>query len=539
MTVPDLKTALRSLLLPIAEENYDRAVESAAEALMANGVREDDFPQAVRAYYDEWRETGVPPGGLVDIVRDALDAEPLIPDSFSRSYFKTHASLVSKTLMTFDGARGLLSNAILIAHLLQQSLSCAQIANTISGAQSAAGYSWQQVQRVARSLGSVPTLNQPQTEALTRSDKEREGERFADASPLDAVEILAMKAHELGFRGDISVALKQFYEDFAPQYSVILHANALAVEFFDHPPQEAAYEFKPRGGPIEWLQSVHPSYTATQSAYLNNSKGASAFDSNWAWGRQPSLWGSAHALSRILGGLGEMPYSGRRELCGWLRQWLLRIERDRAGTTVDVSRASLQEAEAFLENASRGNTATAGVLDQRFLDFFLPAQFESRAGWVSRGVGDHVNASNTSKLKLGDLEFENSGDRIIRAFEAHGGILTDIYVAGHKASLRNVLRRRSESLLAVAAAQDWEIRVCFVAHALDVSEPAPEVIEGFTVAWEFRSYADMLEDALQYLHSSPGLDEFNNSVVRMISPTYVPDRVKRKYLQLAHNAQVV
>lgn len=527
-----LATALRSLLLPIGEHNFASAVERAGEALTSNGVEVDDHAEAVGVLYQVWSASGTAPGALVDVVRDALSAERLLPDRFAREYFRTHDQLV-RTVMTFDSARGLLSNALLVAQLLERKFSCAQIANTLNGSQPGAEYSWQQVQKVARILGSVPSLNQVSAEEVTALDRELEATRFADASPLEVVEIISERAAELGCRDDLRPDLLQFWSSFVPQYSIILHANALAVEFYDHPPQQAAYEFQPRGGVIAWLQTIHPSYAAVESAYLNNSKAAYAFDSSWAWGRNPPFWSSAHALSNILASLGGMPYSGRRELSGWLRQWLLRIERSRLGSRVEVPLANPIEAERFIRCVSSANTSTSGVLDQRILDFIIPPRFENRDGWIARGVGDHVNATNTSRSKMGDLEFENTSRRRIEAYEAHGGRLSDVYVDAHRATLRNVLDRRKAALLAIDAANEWDIRITFVAHDIQTSRLDDEIIDGFRIRWEACTYAGLADEGVSRLRMPSGIADFNTSIVNKVSPAYVPDRVKRQYLALS------
>lgn len=531
--------SLRILLLPISDAHYRAACLDVLAVLDGGGYALDDPRDVIRALYDEWRDGGAPRATLVEIVGAALRAEPELSPRFRSGYFELHANLVTRHLLSFEGARGLLSHALHILYLLRvQHASCAQIANIFSARQGGGTYVWGQVQEVARALGTVPALDRDNAEALTDEDVELEIYRFADASPTESIEILDSRAAELGFPDSLGTHLRDFYDPdsappyFEPAYAIILHANALASEFYDHPPQEAAYEFKPRGGVVQWLQSsYHPSYHAAESAYLNNSKGAYAFDENWAWGRDSSKWRRAHALSRILRSLGAMPYAGRRELAGWIRQWLLRVERAAAELEVSVIPPTAQAVSAFLDNAALANTQTSGVLDQRVVDYAAALWLRENPGWVAKGIGDHVNASNTSSSKLGDIELLNTGALRAQAIEAHGGRLSDLYVEGHAASLRRSLAARRVELEAAGPAADWSIEVVFVAHELAVAPRPSESISGFDVSWTFLSYEDYLAHARAEHVTAPerSLAVFTDTVVTPISRSYVPPRIRERF----------
>ena len=523
----------------MAETNFGRACSLVGTVLETNDLPLTDAAAVIRIGIDEWSANGQPSGLLVDIVRAALTAETVLPDTFSSDYFRTHESLTIRHLLSFENARGLLSQALFIKHLVTtETMSCAQAANTLSARRGDFRYSWQQLQTVARTLASVPKLSIESARETSDRDAQLEEIRLADATPADAIDLISLVARQLGYPGDIAEHLNAFYDPsadpkFEPAYSIVLHANALTAEFFDHPPQEAAYEFEPRGGVVAWLQrELHPSYEAAESAYLNNSKGAYAFDSNWAWGRRPNKWRMAHSLSDLLHGLGAMPHAGRRELAGWLRQWLLRIERERQGSVVQTTIPDLDGARRFLIEMSKSNTATSGVLDQRALDFVASETYSSAPGWRERGLGHHVNASNTSKRKLGDVEFENANERSIVAYEAHGGRLTEIYVEGHRLSLRSVLHTRRADLIQVAPAAEWTIRVIFVAHEFGISVPADEVIEGFTVEWNFVTYEEFVANQIETL-STTSVSAFHRLVTQRISEPHVPDRVRERFNSLS------
>lgn len=536
----ELQEAVRTLLLPISEDRFHAACAAVAVVLDVEEIGPSDVAPAFSILHERWRNEDGPSGLLIDIVRAALGCEPQLPESFTTTFFRIHQALVAKHLLSFEDARGLLSHTLFITSLLRtERMSCAQIAITLSARRGDLQYSWQQVQLISRALALTPRLNTAACQRLAERDSRLEELRFADATPREAIDVISARASALGYPGDIGPVLAGFYDPsaaprFEPAYSIILHANAMAAEFFDHPPMEAAYEFEPRGGAIAWIQrALHRSYEASESAYLNNSKGAYAFDSNWAWGRKSGKWKSAHSLSELLGGLGSMPYAGRRELCGWIRQWLLRMERERAGSVIAVPHASSGEAVKFLESMASANTETSGVLDQRVLDFVCPLEHKPADGWRARGLGDHVNASNLSRRKLGDIEFERIGAHQIVAYEAHGGALTEVYVEGHRLSLSRVLELRKEELLELAPSSEWQIKIVFVAHYLRTGIPPVERIAGFEVSWELRTYEELVqENAVAYLAAENALEKFNSSVVDPISLPHVPDAVRTRFLSL-------
>ena len=81
-------------------------------------------------------------------------------------------------------------------------------------------------------------------------------------------------------------------------------------------------------------------------------------------------------------------------------------------------------------------------------------------GWRSHGLGDSVNASNVSRRKLGDCEFQNaSAADGSMAYEAHAGNLSQVYVDGHAQTLRRVLPLRIEEWERIAGVQEWNIEI--------------------------------------------------------------------------------
>lgn len=536
----ELRETLHILLLPIADEIFEDACVDLELMLSEAGVDEADYGATIRTELDAWRLSGEPNGRLKAIVAAALDSSKTFDPRFAFHYFDLHHDLTTRNLLAFDDARGLLSHVGLIAYLLNtERMSCAQVALVLSARRGTFTYSWQQIRPIALKLGQMPELVLQDCIAASDRDGTLKERRFVDASPTEAIEILSEKASELGYQRNLSAALADFYcadaaTPFEPAYSIILHANALTAEFYDHPPQAAAYEFRPRGGAIAWIQKeLHPSYAASESAYLNNSKGAYAFDENWAWGRKQSHWKAAHALSSILQGLGEMPYAGRRELAGWIRQWLLRLETDAATARVSISPYDSEGAVTFLRNLAIRNSESLGVLEQRVLDFISSAAHPPSDGWVVRGRGDHVNASNTSRRKMGDVEYLRIETREIVAYEAHGGGLSDVYIEGHKNTLTGVVRARAAELIEIAQPEEWDVTIKYVAHELLHDSPGLTFVDDFPIKWKFATYEELVADA----SSSGSLDEdqlqaFEEFVSGAIDGPYVPNKVRSQFNEL-------
>ena len=278
---------------------------------------------------------------------------------------------------------------------------------------------------------------------------------------------------------------------------IILHVEAAVAEYYDHPLSDA-YELAPRDQVSRFLKAEHPSYTATESPFLNIAK-AATLDERWASARLRSTVSRSYALVRVLAGLDSMNFSARRELAGWLRQWLLRVEREteeRPTISGIVTQAQLL---SLLTSVAAANSATHGILEQRVVDALSEVVHPATAGWYARGLGDSVNASNLRRRKTGDCEFEHSTHHEVVAYEAHGGRLAEVYVDSHLHSLAAVLRLRSDDLAAIAPVDEWSIKVTFVAHDTAGLVNRDYVVEDFDVAFEFIDYLTLLDRATDAL----------------------------------------
>jgi hypothetical protein len=529
-----LTEALRALLLPIDPDREEMAEAAASAHLTTAGHDPADHAAVLRYELSRWRDANAPSALLRDVVGQALaNGDPNRGAAIAARYFDLHGTLSTDFLLSFEEARGLLSHLRLALHLIEQErMSCAQVARVIQARRRSAEHTWQQIHEMCRTFASMPNLDLGKVEALTETDVEDGVSRFADATDEDEISLIADIGTDLGFPGDIRSTLKAFVDP-EPLGSllIILHFASAVAEYYDHP-LSATYELSPRGAVAGFLKEQHPSYTASENPFLNLAKGASAFDLAWVWGRDRAIRSRADALVGLLVGLESMGFSARRELAACVRQWLVRVERRQAaGLTPLPGVTSMPEVEALLSAVAVGNTRTHGILEQRVVDALCELIHPTSDGWFARGVGDSVNASNLGRRKVGDCEFERPEHSKIQAYEAHGGKLAEVYVAGHLRSLGAVLRSRRDDLAAIAPPDEWDIGVTFVAHDNGVLADRQELIGEFNVSIEFIDYATLNVRARDAVADrgepeSTLIGQTNARVVGPINEPWTPQQVR-------------
>lgn len=527
-----LKTAIQTLLLPISGENLDDAVRAVELVLERMQVPNNEHIATLEREWRRWTVEGDQSPMLTKLLNSALSAETGLPSNFAGNYFKTYKKLVSDRYLPPAQARSLLGNVLLIQDLLaNKNMSCTQIARVLSVTQSDHAFNWEMVQPIARALGLHPQLNADACDAVYFDDAQREEERFGDASPQQAIDIVADIGDALGYEGSLYKDLKDFFADYKPGYGIMLHMGCLVLEFYDHPPKEAPYEFQPRGAiAADLAKRFHSGYRASESPYLNNAKGAANLDAAWAWARQPGYIGSALALAALLDRLGSMPYPARKQLAPWIRQWLHRIAREQEASYSPVDELDEIQIRKFLSESAEGNTKTRGVLDQRVVDLLASALHTS---WENRGLGDFVNASNVRKRKTGDVEFSRPNEGVIIAYEAHGGPLANVYVDLHRQTLRQVLRHRNDELSLGRTPEQWSITIKFIAHALGETKDFEETIDGYRVKWEFATYKSFFSEVESKVGFQLLMDNFGKLVINPINNTFVPETVRDRFRELA------
>jgi hypothetical protein len=508
---------MRWLLLPIPVEGEAAAVEAAREALVFARVDPDDALTWVGLELESWRDSGEPSGNFRAVVVAYLEAgDPDLGSDLGQVYFRLHERLMAQPMIDHDAASAVLSHARLMALLArEEKLTAAQVAKLVAVRDRRAPISWKLVKPVLSQLGLAPGLGQTEIEALYASDERLEVEAFADADELACAEMVADAARRLGFPADLLGPLMDLLPvdrtPFGP-YLQMLHFQCVIAEHHDHS-LSAIYEFNPRGRAPRWLFERYPStLEVAGNPFLNNAKSVDELNAEWARSKKPARIQQAHALVAIIHGLDSLGYSARRELASWLRRLLVRRIRIARGYEVELpARLTAAQATKVFQAVAAGESGTRGILEQRVVDAAAFLRHPA-PDWIPRGLLDSVNATNVSKRKCGDCDFQNAGEAAVSAYEAHAGKLTDVYVKGHLRTLEAVLVERAvEWEENVGPGLEWEVAVTFVAHEIDVSSLPTVEIGNATVRIEAVDYATFLAGLTG---SSPGAKEAVNRYVR-------------------------
>ncbi len=255
----------------------------------------------------------------------------------------------------------------------------------------------------------------------------------------------------------------------------------MILEYFDHSVLDL-YEFSPRGQPAQNLFANYPeNLVSAGNPFLNNAKSVGTMDGSWVESKKPSDRPGARALFALLSAIDEMSYAARRELALIVRSWVMRFLRLSGDVATPLPELfTVPEVHQLVTHIRVGNTRTLGILEQRCLDAVATLQHPA-VHWMSRGLGDAVNATNISGRKLGDCDFQDGANRRIVAYESHGGTLTDVYIREHLRTLRKVVPLRKPELESVAPIEEWEATVRFFAHNLDANQPETVNIDGLRI----------------------------------------------------------
>ena len=525
-----LEMSFAALDLPIAAYQVDDAVAALGAYMDAAGIAESDRGATLSMWAQRWeldQRTGiyVPPSkGLRNAMSAALEGgDPEFWDGRADEYFKAHRRLVEGGLAHVD-AVSLLSYLAMSVRLLDvEAMSQSQVAKVLQARRGGRPVHWKQVERMTRAFADAPKVSPEDTELLSVADRDSIDLRFGDASKTVELERITGALLSLGAPQSVSGHLERLVEGgMDPGLMVMLHFQCVVGQFYDHPLTDSR-EFSPRGAAGDAVQNLHPSYEPSQSAWLNIAKGVSRLTSDgWAWGRDNER--KPLALVGLLEDLESMSFGARREACGWIRQWLLRIEERQAPPSLLNAVAKVGQVEALLDLIRAGNSGTSGVFEQRMVDALASVILRAEAGWVSRGVGDSVFASNLSRKKLGDCEFTHAADLRIVAFEPHAGTLADVYVDNHLHSLRWVMNDRSVDLETLGPPAKWLIEVVFVAHDTGGFVDRSESIGGFPVQVRAITYSDL--HGLVLASVGELIPVLNSLVVEPLNHANTPQRIR-------------
>jgi len=529
-----LREAMRTLLLPIAPECEEDALDGAAQELARLGFDAADFADAVSLEREKWRDTGDVSDDLAGVIASYVAAgDPDLGELLSETYFALYEILRDRHLLEHDEAAAFLSHARLIAHLAEaEQMSAAQIERVLRARDARVDFAWRAVQRILGQMALKPSLDGDRVEELFERDRELEKSVFADADVETCAEMLGDVADRLGFPGDLEeLALTLYPPDgaaFGP-YLQILHFLATIAEFYDHA-LSILYEFSPRGQVAGWLFDQYPpALTGAGNPVLNNAKGFDQLTPAWAASREDRL-DQARALVALVTGLESMGFAARQELAGWLRRWLVRLIRLTEPLTVLLpDRFSTRQVQRILDSIAAGETNTQGIIEQRVVDAITSVLYPEPQ-WRGRGLKDSVNASNVSRRKLGDCDFQDAAGRKAVAWEAHGGGLSEVYVEGHRRTLRRSLELRREEFEGIADLSDWDVEVVFVAHDLLAHLPVRYGESGVAVEIRAEEYADLISRGPS---ASKLVDPFAEYVNDVLNAKRTPQYVRERLLDMA------
>lgn len=436
-------------------------------------------------------------------------------------------------------AKALLSKARLIGYLqCEERYSASQVVKVLSATERSLRVPFQAVNLVGGCFGASVVPPEKDVIDFTWEIAEKLGNNlFVDASIIESCYIASQKANEYTptqtLQSDL-VALSGEASGSGPSWNYLqmLYWQALILEFYDHP-STRLYEFVPRGESAK--HAFKKFEVSTDNPFLNNAKGTAALGAEWALNRGGL---DAHALVSVLALLEDHPRSASVETARILRAWIVRtlaLEREKRAY---LEILDLHEAfERLVNEVCSGGTNTYGVLEQRVVDT-LGVLIYSKDSWRSSGLGDHVNATNTSRKKLGDIEFASVEQLQAVAIEAHGGRLTRAYLDSHNLSLERSIGNRLESAwLGLAEAKDWKVQVIFVAHQFSNEEfPVESEMHGVTVKFEYINYYELQKRAFENSKITQREDAFNKWIVSVLNSSNVRQSVRQKAAELLGDA---
>lgn len=557
MVSPAERFAISSLLLPThgrSEDAYFERVFSILE-VAADG---EDIPQWVSAQLDLWRTRRTPTPALKAVVERVLFDEDLDPPSYvvrlntleketdraiackslSKKYFDCITKLSDEDELSIDEARGVLSQAgVVISASVEERQSSARIHHNLTSSGVPMGMSYRVAGLITAAISSKADLSLVEVQEIYRQDTESEPELLADLSVLEAVDYISEVSKRVGCQADLSVLLRRVVNpgDRHDPYLVLLHYQLITAVKYDSLLINL-YEFKPRGQATYWLTDRYneAGVQARSNPYLNNSKSVELFTHSWANTKQ-GLRFYAHSLVDVLQVLDGLAPLQRRAIGGLIRGLLHRIIRISAtdpATAIRVPDLDTSQVKKLSAFVSLRNTATLGIVEQRYVDAVTVARKKAEGSWrLPRGLGDSVNASNLSRKKFGDIEFKHDTNPLLEAYEAHGGVLTVGYVEDHLASLPHILPYRQAELEDRTSLVDWTLKVIFVAHEFRGTLPQTANINGLPVVIEYQTYEDFAPEEI----TDQLIESFQDAFVSRINAIETPHRVR----QAAHDVVMV
>lgn len=547
MLEEESRNGFRALQMPCRHTAEEQCSAELAGFVKQHADLETSPAVWVQVQLESWRATGIPSellaSALDALFRTASEYEPATTKaSYAKigpQYFALHLRLVNHHGQSFDEAVSTISHSsMILAMALENKLSAAQIARILSREDSHAELSRQVVAEVLAASAALCKIDSQQAQHLFAQDSNDEVGVFRDADFLVSAQEVAMVAGRFCNASDFLRSLQvlspivnargEIESPYTP-YLQILHYQCTIAEFFDHAMRDL-YEFSPRGSVANWLFAQYPkSIAGASNPFLNNAKAVEVIDHGWVRSKKSSEAAGARALLNTLSRLDGMGFLARRDVSRWIRLWLHRILRVAGEQPLLLPKEiNWRQVQALSAAVAGGNTRTYGILEQRLLDV---ASFVRHPGLRSRGLGDAVNTTNLSQRKFGDCEFLDFNNFNVFAYEAHGGVLTQIYIDQHLLSLEKSALNRVEELASVAELDQWAVTVFFVAHDISRVGEIDVFLHGLRVKVLPITFLQVC-DELMAAERGELIGLFNSLVMKPLHSGWTPNKVKSEIARL-------
>ena len=542
------------LILPIDPSRLADAEMCIVDVLNDFGVGEEDTQPWLEAQINRWEIDGKPTKDLETLFRQILFSDTRLHKTscfgenlqsnsdvlgasrqLSMKYFEIVSSLQNKFHLDFDASRQVVAYFPLIFILRAfQGCTASEISRLLSVRLASISINWQIIDAILSKLGQSPTLSVEQVKLCYFEDCNSEEEFFGDLNIQDCISLVSQHASQAGLDPRFSKFLNDFLiNDLHPPLVCVLHYQLIIQRFYDHA-ISYAYEFKPRGEPLNWLAEKYneAGVDVGKSPFLNNAKATLRLDDGWAIGRDKNPQ-SAAALSFILSQLEALSPVAKSDLSNKIRHLLARfvkLKQSEFLSNDEELRLDSSSIKTLFAEIGQKNTSTNGILEQRYVDVYASLCNPPEDGWKPKGIGDSVFAANIFRKKFGDVEFLGNMDDCptLNAYESHSGKLTEIYVHDHIHSFSSVLEMRKDELKLVAELNDWTMNLNFVCREVKCPEFVRHIIK--------ISDAEVCLN-INYLHFDVLLEKVQNdpkfvSVSQSIFNTYLndiwtPQRVKQ------------
>lgn len=524
-----IEEVLRSILLPTPLDKDELVTDKTINFFNGRGIQEEDQAQYLINIFDNWKNGGILSPDLKGLVEFIFsETDPEIGNLIAEKYFDLHTYLKSEPFFSFELASITLSHLRFIYHCaVKEKMSSSKITSVLlSVDKRLSALRWRNTQKILNRLQYEPGFTQLELQDVFDIDTQLADFYFADSSMKEASEIVGEVARKLNFPYDLAELLNGLIEGDSPHkpYLQILHYQCAISAFYDHD-FTTAYEFSPRGNNAIWLFGKWQ--LPTSNPILNNAKAVDTLNISWAKGRKQNEYPSASLLVTVLTGMNQLGFIASKELARWIRRWLVRyIQLETEEVVPVLIEASKERRYSVLLEIANFPTQTYGILEQRLVDLVAVQLYPSNV-WRARGLKDSVNANNFSKAKLGDCDFQNSDQRAIVAYEAHGGKLTKVYLDGHIKTLHRSLEKRSPELNNIDDPDVWTIKIIFVAYEFSMPAPAPVIIQGYAVSLEFITFKSFLSNiSAQDANFMESFDAwFRDPINELRTPHFVRDKV--------------